>query len=523
MRLMLVFAGVGSLAVWLVIKAGTFTDPSLVDAPAGAWVGLAYWANDGVFFPPIFDGTHYGGTRFGPLSVWLHAQLAQLTGEYIISGRVLNSVAAMALFVCVAATIRQAGRRWAIAVAWPALLFTAIVSGWLAGIRGEGLPVALQLAGLALLGRVGSNGDAPGRTRYLVAAGLVLGLAPAAKMTGIWGGLAAVTWLACYRRRDLALFVASGLAGCTAWLGIFGWLSDGRLFENWLHFAFAGDAKGTLAWTAPLQGLGRMAVRMWEQADLVATVALPLAAWAFVHDLMRRRLCPFDCALIWVLAVYSIVFANAGVEHNHLIAPLCLLLVVSGRWLTRMLDPHPNAYPTSRRTAGFAIAAAVIVGLLVVQSDRSAWKSGLLKSVERWTTAQDSWGEQEAQRLQRLIAPGERLLSVKPHLPVLLDRQPIVMDFFMFRRIDRTMTQPLIDDVRAGRVEHLLVNVESADPRDGPPGHPLTPYSNRYVKVGRVMGLNHYVPSEMADMVRSRLADPEEAAEATDEQARPAD
>ena len=60
-----------------------------MDHVSGVWLGLAQYFNEGVFYPPLEAQGHYAGTRYMPLQFCLHALLARLTGEYLISGKLL--------------------------------------------------------------------------------------------------------------------------------------------------------------------------------------------------------------------------------------------------------------------------------------------------------------------------------------------------------------------------------------------------------------------------------------------------
>jgi hypothetical protein len=53
-------------------------------------MNLAKYANEGVLYPPLLDGQHYGGTHWTPLPILLNAGAARLTGEYLTSGKLVG-------------------------------------------------------------------------------------------------------------------------------------------------------------------------------------------------------------------------------------------------------------------------------------------------------------------------------------------------------------------------------------------------------------------------------------------------
>src|SRR6476646_10465969 len=89
------------------------------------------------------------------------------TGEYLVSGKLLAYCIAVALFTLLYVSLRRIGCRAALSAALVASVLAA-PTGLLAaeGIRGDALPVVLQLAALVLVARGVSR-------RRLVAAGVL--------------------------------------------------------------------------------------------------------------------------------------------------------------------------------------------------------------------------------------------------------------------------------------------------------------------------------------------------------------
>ena len=120
-----------------------------LDHVAGAWMALAQRLADGTLYPPLYDGEQFGGTRFAPLAISLHGGAARLTGETIVSGKLVSAVAFAAVLALVWAHLRRAELGRPESIALLASLLVAPV-GLLAalGIRGDAPALALGLGAL---------------------------------------------------------------------------------------------------------------------------------------------------------------------------------------------------------------------------------------------------------------------------------------------------------------------------------------------------------------------------------------
>ena len=70
------WTGVGLISVaaastlgWLYLAASHLHDRYGALHVQGAWMALARYANEGVLYPPLYDGQRYGGTRWMPLPI----------------------------------------------------------------------------------------------------------------------------------------------------------------------------------------------------------------------------------------------------------------------------------------------------------------------------------------------------------------------------------------------------------------------------------------------------------------------
>ena len=67
--------------------------PTLRTDDAGTWIALSDYANQGQLYPPIYDEEtrRYGGTVFMPVGILLRSFAANLTGEGLISAKLLSA------------------------------------------------------------------------------------------------------------------------------------------------------------------------------------------------------------------------------------------------------------------------------------------------------------------------------------------------------------------------------------------------------------------------------------------------
>ena len=89
-RIATALAGSLALAAWAILAIVHADDRYLVNHVSGAWMALAQYANDGLLYPPLYDGESFGGTRQMPLQILAHAGLARVSGEYLVSGKSLG-------------------------------------------------------------------------------------------------------------------------------------------------------------------------------------------------------------------------------------------------------------------------------------------------------------------------------------------------------------------------------------------------------------------------------------------------
>lgn len=365
--------------------------------PSGGWAGLAYdLAHEGVFYRPLLSEMGYGGTRYFPLHVLLHAALLRAGLSLVVSGYVLTLGAQLALWLGTYALLRRCALppRRAILFGALSLAFAANQLS-LAVVRGDALPAALNIWGLCLC-----YGPPDGK-RSLLGAAVLFSLAILAKATCVFGWAAAILWLRSrgeLRQAGFLLAVPAVLIGIGFGLVHVG--SEGRFLASLqavgsggLGFADALRLPWTVLTTVPPSDLVLL--------GLAGVVLLRMPASG------RRELLP----LAWVgcLGVTLLLFTSPGIDFNHVLDQNVLALGLVAQQIPRW---------GARARIGLAVlAAAALVGLLT---------TGLIFG----------WASQRP-HIARILATsaGESgpLLAENPWFPLWAGERPYLLDAFNFR------------------------------------------------------------------------------------------
>lgn len=440
------------------VHAGTLYD---INQTSGAWLSFAFYRDRGVLYPPIFDGGYYAGTRYFPAFFTLHAYLARLTGELLVSGKLLT-------FTCVVASVsalsvittRRAGGRLLGVAAASILLATYVGYKGALTIRGDVLPLASSLIALALLDGELRRLERPGSARLGFAlsravwiAALLAGLAPLAKFTSFHALTAGTLALGARDRRAALVFGAAGFSVFLGGLLATQLASDGRFLENLQATAVAPEGHARSLFGA----LSTYA--LYVRLDHAFLLLIPPALLA-----IARRPAPTDLFRIYFVLhlVISIgFFFDTGAEYNHLIDLLAAVIILGSELLAPSAEgPAPaRGLPDGAVVRLGALACFLGAGVLgLVVHHRDGWTSP-----ERGRPAREVL-EQE------LGLAGKTLLSHDPTVPVLLGTRPVVADDFQYRvMVMRAAinTTELPDRVRAGAFERIvLLNAPEPDPED---------------------------------------------------------
>jgi hypothetical protein len=410
-----------------------------VDHVDGARMALAWYANEGTLYPRLREDGFYGGTRSMPLPIVIDAAATRLTGEYLASGKVISYVTMAALVAVTFFVLRSLRCPVPLAASLATMvLLTKAGLGVALSLRGDALPVLLQVLAVWLATR-------SRRRSATIAAALLGAMALAAKLSAVWAPMAIVLWLVIRDRRAIAWFLGAYVGFAAALVGIFGALSEGRLFTNAFGLAGAGlDDGSPLA--APYH-LARLAADQITPTWFLLP-AVGLGAWCAFRD---RHDAEWLIALACSSVVLIVVFADIGADWNHLIDVAVLVPIVIGGLVGRTLPSRPE---------GRALIAVVAVGILWVNG--TSLVTYVLPETQRAIyVARAGVGlDLHPQPLSGLATSETSLLSEDPYLPVVLEERPVILDPFMFRRIardDPEATGSLVRRIRAGEFDIIVL------------------------------------------------------------------
>jgi hypothetical protein len=428
---LVVLALVG-LVGWLFLSASHLTDRYGINHVQAARIGLERYASEGTLYPPLFDGEHYGGTRWMPLPIVFNAAVADLTGDdYLVSGKVVGLSISVILLAVVFALLRRYGTRPSTAVALVATI-VATSPGRFVGttLGGDVIPVTLQIGALAVVTFVR-------RPRLALAiAGVLSGLAFSSKSTGVWAALAIASWLALHRRwRDLAVFVSVVGASMLAVLGAVEFVSEGRFTDNVIGLSTAGIDGGAALARAPNQLIFHIAVNA-----LAACILVPFAVLSMLIGSRGTRFTLPQLSLAWATPLLLLALSDVGVDFNQTIDLVVLIALVVG------------AYAGSLPASGYRAPMAALLALAIIWGTGSGIVLTLLPDI-RETAAGRPLGP-AVHPLSGLIDPTDEILSEDPFVPLSLGQTPIVLDPFMLRRID---------EVEPAAVDALIERIEGRD------------------------------------------------------------
>jgi hypothetical protein len=413
------FVVFSSIVLLAVVHAA---DRYQVNHVSGTWMALARDAADGTLYRPLYEDGFFGGTFYMPLQIVLHAGLSEITGEELVSGRLLAYVIALALCGLTLGLLRSTQCAWI-----PSLALLAAVAvtptGQLAllGIRGDALPLVLQLAAIGVIVRWRSR-------RALIAAALFCALALTAKLTAVWAPIAIALWLLGRSRRSTLLFAGMVVLASAVFVGVFEFASSGRLSDNVLGLLRGGDGSSS---GTPLAGVSTLFELMPSKAGAV-WILLPAALVACLLG-ATRRLSIFQIALLVELVVVAAVLRDSGSDYNHLIDLAVLTALVVGELWGRGIPAAGS--PVAPYTVATAIVAVALV-LGTVQSYVESMRGDVTSALR---TATGQGGEDYGLEPLAAYVDGEQtLLSEDPVIPLMLDQRPILIDAIAVRRLGRS-------------------------------------------------------------------------------------
>jgi hypothetical protein len=413
-----------------------------VGAASGVWMGLAAAAHDGVWYPPVYAQGFFGGTRYMPLPIVLQLGGRLVSGEYLVSAKLLIYLVNGALYTLVYRAARRQGSPAPIALAMVATILTSsAATTTVLGLRWDALATLCQLGAIELMSRSTT-------TRPTVAAGVLCGLAITTKVTSLWAPAAIAVWLA-RKPRSLATFAGSLVATSGVIVAAVDALSHGRMLRQLHDFTFAGSTHATLA-----DGLHRFyQLGLRNQRELPLLLALAIVALGVA--VVRRRAGLLELGLVFAVPIVIVVMRDTGAYENHLLDLEILAgLAVAGLWRSTNVVRRP-------------IVQDAVVGVLVLASIAAAHYT--LIPDARAAASHELRGRGDARYtlhpVPALVAQGSCALFEDASIPILAGQRPLVLDAFIAHRLQTT------DPVA---LSHLLRGVDTSGFRTIALNFPLT-------------------------------------------------
>ena len=430
------------LGAWLSLAVVHLGDRYAVTGTSSVWMGLAYYARHGLLFPPLFDGEHVAGTRYMPLSILAHAGLASLTGEYLVSGKLLGLFSGIAIGIVLVAALRRVGARLRLALPLAAVVLASPVGMVTTmGMRPEAIPSGLQLAAVAVV--LSSH-----RRRSLGLAAILCAFAIMAKITAIYAPIAIVFWLLRRHPRAAVAFGAMFAIATFTLFGVVTLVSEGRIWTNLLELGSAGLSLTDIV-TVPTRLLAHLG------AEPGVFLLVPFALVAVVLGWKARAVSLAQAALIVAALVTLFIYTDRGADYNHLLDVALLTALVAGEFAARSWTATSGGQHMQP-----AFAAALVVGMVATLTVGPGIDLAL---VARHALTRGAEPMYDAAPLRGLVAPADEVLSDTAYLAVSRGQQPVVLDPFMLGRIGQRqpeVVQDLAARVRRGEFKAIVLQFD---------------------------------------------------------------
>jgi hypothetical protein len=405
-RLPLACAGIAAIGLMIAISARIYQGGYL-SYVSGTWATLADDVAHGELYRPLLSPLGYGGTRYFPLYFVLHGALVAIGVPMRFAGHAISVMSAVLLVCSGAIGLYRLGASRQLACAGGILALasrTAVMGA--AGMRGDLLPVALGIAGLAFLPRTDREGALPSV--------LLFGLAALAKPSVVWPACGAMIALAASGqvRRSVLIPASAAIVTILGVLGAMVW-SHGEMLASFRAVASGGGFS--------LQEL-RENLSYVRPGDL-GWVAAGLGLWAVRGRAALKD--PYFAALLVCLPVTIVLFSGRGIHVNHFVD-----MTTIGALATFSSMSYVGAQMT--RVSSIAVIVATLLGLVdFTFLDGMTIKHGEL--------------DRAAAAISRGSGP---ILSEDPWIPILAGERPFVLDAYSLeqtRRESSVLQNDLLD------------------------------------------------------------------------------
>jgi hypothetical protein len=425
--------GAIAAAVLLVIIAQRIVEGGYLNHVSGSWAALADDFAHGLLYRPLRSELGYGGTRNFPLHIVLHGLLVRAGLSLKVAGHLISVASAGALAAAGAVGLRRRGAPLTLACAVGVLALasrTAVMGA--AGIRGDLLPVALGVMGLALAPR--------SRNDSVVGAALFLGLAVLAKPTLLWAPAGLALSLAASGEWRTLLRVAVPAAAVTlAGLLLAHVVSHGEMLTSFRACASGGGF--SLAQLA--KGLGY--ARPGDAAWILGGVGL--TAWRGRRALEH----PFSAAALICLPVTLFLFMSRGTHINHFVDSSAIGALAIGVALTGDESGHRLPRIVLVTATALGLAEAVLLDGIQIKRHELEEVVAALPSGSGPILSEQPWIPLLAGE-RAYVLDAYSLLQMREHSPALSEDFLSEIDRCRFRAVV-LMGKPEIADLWFDTVE----------------------------------------------------------------------
>jgi len=384
---------------------------------SGVWIATAYDLLKGDFWRPLLGDAGYGGSRYFPLHVLLHAAFMRLWGHPVLSGHLVSFFSLAGLIYGLYRLLGKLGVRkeYALPLAF-AVLSSASLRLALLSIRSDLLPAAFNIWGLVFFMEA-SDKDAGKRSLPL--ASLCFILAFLSKITTVFGFAAALLTCVLSGRRKAAWELWwTTVFGMALTLALTQWASDGR-FLKVLQACWSSGA----GWSDVLWAPGRTAFFMSTDPVSLFLFFFALAILLYLKNI-RLQLPALLLAMTHFVTVA--IFCTPGTVSNHLLDIHLATLIFIAAQIPQEELPAP--FLTS------IISVAAFSATFVILLECGGSISNRYNINELGNLRNRLAYERVIQDLGTLDKP---ILAQNPMLPVLAGKRPYMLDPFMFQVLSR--------------------------------------------------------------------------------------
>lgn len=443
-RWLLLLAMLIALASGVLLAGVHLNDRYGIDDAAGRWIGLARWVDEGVLYPPLYDEETrtYGGTRYMPLSILAHAGVAQFTGEYLMSGKIVACASAALMLLTTLIVLLYLRCPPLMALGLLGLVIVSPVGMQsITSIRGDALPVFIQLIAVLLMIRRGQRS-----IPVIVFVGLLCALAILAKLSAGWAALAIGLYLLGTNIKRLLFFAGSFVVWLGIAAGILYLVTKGVFFSEVLANAFGGtEALGERALLSP----GRLLEYATEWAP-ICWALVPLAGMGLALRLSGKRLMVHHLSLLACLLVLLVVYADGRTGSNHVLDLLVLSAIAAGGLAGQVMRQKPGmAVPHG------VLAMVVILGTPFMllhkplnADGRSLHVGADVVEAIGLLCGRDAPAEYDPNPIEGMIVEGRIFLSEDAYASVSIDHPPTVLDASLIKDLDQELIDALAERIR---------------------------------------------------------------------------